>query len=142
MRPIVGEKRQFCGNFAALLVLWITPATAQFSVCNQTLDVLNVAIGSFGRDSFKTSGWWTIGPNQCADVIGSVLQARYYYVFAQDVFGREVLSGSTPMCIAPERFDISNETDCLVRGYIEARFQEVDTLGSERWTLFVYPPAN
>lgn len=115
-------------------------ASAQFSVCNQTFDVVNVAIGQYDRDVFETSGWWTIGPNQCASVIDTDLTARFIYVFAQDVFGRVVLSGSTPMCVAPGRFAIRGETDCLVRGYIEARFYEVDTLRTERWTLFIYPP--
>lgn len=129
------------------LMLWIgglcllaAPAQSRFSVCNQTLDVVNVAMGLYQRDSFVTSGWWTIGPNQCADVIERQLDARYVYVFAQDVFGRTVLSGSTPMCVAPDRFEIRGETDCLVRGYIDARFHEVDTLQTERWQLFLYPP--
>ena len=115
-------------------------AAAQFSVCNQTFDVVNVAIGQFDRDAFETSGWWTVGPNQCANVIDEVLTARYIYAFAQDVFGRVILSGSVPMCVAPARFEIRGESDCLVRGYIEARFHEVDTLRTERWTLFLYPP--
>lgn len=138
----MAEKWRKFGRFVAASALWITPGYAQFSVCNQTFDVINIAIGEYDRDSFKTSGWWTVGPNQCANVIEDILGARYYYVFAQDVFGRVVLNGATPMCIAPKRFEIRGERDCLVRGYIEARFHEVDTLRSERWTLFVYPPAN
>lgn len=130
------------GGIWAGFYLWISPAVAQFAVCNQTFDVINVSIGQYVRDSFETSGWWTIGPNQCANVIDETLRARYFYVFAQDVFGREVLTGATPMCIAPDRFEIKGEQDCLVRGHIEARFHEVDTLRSERWTLFVYPPPN
>lgn len=123
----------FCGSVAS-------PVAAQFSVCNQTFDVVNVAIGLYQRDAFETSGWWTVGPNQCADVIDRQLEARYVYVFAQDVFGRIVLNGATPMCVAPDRFEIRGETDCLVRGYIDARFHEVDTLRTERWQLFLYPP--
>ncbi|WP_276152766.1 MULTISPECIES: DUF1036 domain-containing protein [unclassified Sulfitobacter] len=115
-------------------------AAAQFAVCNQTFDVINVALGAYDRTAFNTSGWWTIGPNQCANVIDDILTARYFYVFAKDVFGREVLTGATPMCVAPDRFEIRGEGDCLVRGLIEARFHEVDTRKSERWTLFVYPP--
>lgn len=113
---------------------------AQFSVCNQTLDVLNVAIGRHQHEDFLTQGWWTIGPNQCANVIQEDLDVRYLYVFAQDVFGREVLSGVSTMCIAPARFEIRGEADCLARGYLEARFHEVDTRRSERWTFFIYPP--
>jgi uncharacterized membrane protein len=126
----------YLGGFLAFAF----PAQARFSVCNQTLDVVNVATGIYEIDSFVTSGWWTIGPNQCADVIERQLEARYVYVFAQDVFGRVVLSGSTPMCVAPDRFEIRGETDCLVRGYLDARFHEVDTLQTERWQLFLYPP--
>lgn len=117
-------------------------AEAQFAVCNQTFDVINVALGAYERRAFNTSGWWTIGPNQCANVIDETLTARYFYVFAKDVFGREVLTGATPMCVAPDRFEIRGEGDCLVRGLIEARFHEVDTRKSERWTLFIYRPPN
>lgn len=128
-------------GFLAAFGAGVPTARAQFAVCNQTFDVVNVSIGLYQRDGFETSGWWTIGPNQCANVIERQLDARYIYVFAQDVFGRVVLSGATPMCVAPGRFEIRGEAECLVRGYIEARFHEVDTLRSERWTLFLYPPA-
>lgn len=117
-----------------------TPIMAQFAVCNQTFDVVNVAIGKFERSLFVTSGWWTIGPNQCANVIKQELSVRYVYVFAQDVFGKTVLSGATRMCVAPGRFEVRGETDCIIRGYIEAPFYEVDTQRTERWTLFLTPP--
>ena len=117
------------------------PARAQFAVCNQTLSVLNIAIGRYRHEDFGTSGWWTVGPNQCANVIREELDARYIYVFAQDVFGKVVLGGTVSMCLAPGRFEITGEAECLQRGYIEARFHEVDTLKSERWTLFIYPPS-
>jgi uncharacterized membrane protein len=139
---IMAEMRRKLGIFPLVIACWPNAADAQFSVCNQTFDVINVAIGQFETDSFVTSGWWTIGPNQCADVIDETLRARFVYVFAKDVFGRVVLSGTAAMCIAPDRFEIRGEKDCIVRGYIEARFHEVDTLRSERWQLFIYPPPN
>jgi uncharacterized membrane protein len=122
------------------LALQSAPSRAQFAVCNQTFDVVNVAIGLFDENAFRTRGWWTIGPNQCANVIDSELRARYVYVFAQDVFGKTILTGSAPLCVAPERFEIVGESDCLVRGFIEARFHEVDTQKTERWTFFLNPP--
>ncbi len=99
-----------------------------------------MAIGTFERDALFTEGWWTIGPNQCANVIDDELTARYVYVFAQDVFGKMIVAGATPMCVAPHRFRIEGETNCLLNGYIEAPFQEVDTQRTERWTLFITPP--
>lgn len=117
-----------------------SPAKADFAVCNQTFDMVNVAIGKSEGDVFVTDGWWTIGPNQCANVLTETLSVRYVYVFAQDVFGNVILSGATRMCVAPDRFTIRGDSDCIRRGFIEAPFHEVDTLRSERWTLFLTEP--
>lgn len=124
----------------ALLVASSRPAAAEFAVCNQSFDVVNVAVGQYEDNDFVTRGWWTVGPNQCANVIREALTARYIYVFAQDVFGKEILQGATPMCIAPNRFTIIGETTCLLRGYLDANFLEVDTQQTERWTLFLTAP--
>lgn len=112
-------------------------AVAGFSVCNQSFDIANVAMGQQVRGRFETRGWWKIGPNQCAEVIRDTLTNRFVYIFATDVFGKELLSGSVPLCIGPDRFVIEGETDCLVRGYLDARFIEVDTQDNESWTLFL-----
>lgn len=114
-----------------------TKAQAVFAVCNQSFDVVNVAIGLYEDDSFVTRGWWTIGPNQCANAVRESLSARYIYVFAQDVFGNEVLNGVVPMCIGTDRFVIRGVEECLLRGHLAADFLEVDTQQTERWTLFL-----
>jgi uncharacterized membrane protein len=117
-----------------------TTASATFAVCNQSFDVVNVAIGQFEENDFVTRGWWTVGPNQCANTIRDQLSARYIYIFAQDVFGNEILSGSTPLCIGTARFTIRGDEECLLRGYLSANFIEVDTQQTERWTLFLTAP--
>jgi len=114
-----------------------TPATAEFSVCNQTLDVVNVAIGQKHGDIFRTEGWWTIGSNQCATVIREELQNQFIYVFATDVFGQTVLDGTERMCIGSGRFSIDGTESCWTRGYRETEFVEVDTKAVERWTMFL-----
>ena len=136
-------------NKRALLIVLIaimapiTPrgAQAQFTVCNQTLDVFNVAIGSdVGSDvdeEFETEGWWTIAANRCVDVIRSELKNRYVYVYATDVFKQPVLEGTVSMCIAADKFIIRGIQDCWQRGDRAAHFIEVDTQAVERWTLFV-----
>jgi uncharacterized membrane protein len=121
----------------SLAVLAASPAAAEFAVCNQSVDVVNVAVGQFEGADMVTEGWWTIGPNQCANVIRDELTARFIYVFAQDVFGKSILTGTTPLCIEPAKFRIRGETDCAQRGFLEVAFVEVDTLRSERWTLFL-----
>ena len=117
---------------------WASPAAAEFRICNQTLDVVNVALGYEADQTFRTEGWWTVGPNQCAAALRDPLSARYVYVFAQDVFGNVLLEGAAPMCVRPRAFrEPVGVGDCVARGMLEARFHEVDTLDSARWTLFL-----
>jgi uncharacterized membrane protein len=127
------------GRIAGFALLTASPAHAEFAVCNQSFDVVNVAIGQYERNDFVTRGWWTVGPNQCANVIRDKLQTRYVYVFAQDVFGNAILNGGTSMCVGPKRFEIQGEADCAVRGYVDVPYVEVDTQRTERWTLFLTP---
>jgi len=114
-----------------------TTVWANFQFCNQTLDVVNVAIGIYDADAWETAGWWTVGPNQCANVIEDTLTSRYVYVYARDVFNTSMLPGDTTMCVDQGEFRIRGREDCLIRGHISARFQEVDTRRSEGWTFFL-----
>lgn len=129
-----------CVRFITLLVLYAfpTPALAQFTICNQSLDVVNVAIGQEVEGTFQTEGWWSIGANQCANVIREELVNRYIYVHATDVFGQALLAGTTAMCVDSRRFVIRGIESCWQRGYKAADFFEVDTQAVERWTLFLF----
>lgn len=122
------------------IALGPSPAYAEFAVCNQSFDVVNVAIGRDVDGDFQTEGWWTIGTNQCANVIRDELESRYIYVYAQDVFGKPMLNGTTTMCIEGKRFTIRGISSCWSRGHIQARFIEVDTEKTQRWSLFLAPP--
>lgn len=119
------------------LLLPAAPARAEFTVCNQTLDVVNVALGQEVDGLFQTDGWWTVGANRCVNVIRDELANRYIYVYATDVFGNAILEGGTEMCIDRRRFTIRGIEDCWQRGHIAARFREVDTLQQARWTMFL-----
>lgn len=123
------------GTLAAMLTTG--SARAEFTVCNQTLDVVNLSVGQDVGGTFQTDGWWTIGANQCVDVIREVLANRYVYVYATDVFGHAIIEGSTGMCIEKRRFTIRGIDKCWQRGHILARFLEVDTLEQIRWTFFL-----
>jgi uncharacterized membrane protein len=136
---VILTKMGLARSILGFLLLTASPAMAEFAVCNQSFDVVNVAIGQFERDEFVTRGWWTVGPNQCANVIREKLDARYVYVFAQDVFGNAILNGGTSMCVGPKEFEIQGEKDCAVRGFLEVPYVEVDTQRTERWTLFLTP---
>ena len=110
---------------------------AEFTECNQTLDVVNQAVGQEVDDTWQSEGWWTIGANRCVDVIREELSSRFIYIYATDVFGQPVLEGETDMCIGSKRFFIREKEMCWQRGHKSARFHEVDTQENIRWTLFI-----
>ena len=135
-------RQRLCLATAVFLGAWLVggrPGFAQFVVCNQSLDVVNVAIGRDAGPGFETEGWWIVGANHCATVIREELSARYVYVHADDVFGRPVLYGSTDMCVGAKSFRIEGVDACFGRGYRPAKFLEVDTRAVARWTLFLSP---
>ena len=124
---------------AVLGVMSPLPAAAGLSLCNQSFDVLNIALGQADGDGFVTRGWWRVAPNQCAVLDRERLENRFFYIFAADIFGKEALSGATPLCVGTRRFEIRGQQDCLLRGFVDARFLEIDTGAQQDWTVFVAP---
>jgi len=115
-------------------------ARAEFTVCNQTLDVVNVAVGQDVNDTIQTEGWWTIGANRCVDVIREELANRFIYIYTTDVFGQPVLEGNAAMCTGSKRFVIRGTDLCWQRGFRAAQYLEIDTQGEVRWTVFIRQP--
>lgn len=122
-----------------LLTFWLGTgkARAELVLCNQSLDVVNVSLGYEYSGDFQTEGWWSIGANRCSEVVRKPLTSRYFYVYAEDVFGQPVLEGDVTACVDAKKFMIQGAKECWLRGKREARFSEVDTLSQERWTVFL-----
>lgn len=129
-------RRVALGLAAVLLVCGPRPAAADFIVCNDGFDVVNLAIGHQEPAGFVTRGWWTVGPNRCATVIRD-LAIRYVYVHATDVFGQMLLEGTETLCLDESRFEIRGTRECWRRGHVAAPFAEVDTGTARRWILFL-----
>ncbi len=125
--------------FLAAPLLLAAPRAAQaaFTVCNQTADVANVAIGEQVGGDMRTEGWWAIAANRCADVIKSKLSNRYIYVHAIDVQGRPILDGAVTLCVDTKKFQITGKDACWQRNHLRGVFKEVDTQSSDNWTLFL-----
>ena len=137
---IIRKSVDFISLCAALMLFASGPVRAEFVACNQSFDVVNLAIGRKIGDQFQTEGWWTVGTNQCATLIKETLSTRYIYVFAQDVFGRSVIYGEVPMCVGVKKFSIRGIEGCWTRGLVAAEFREIDTGEADRWTIFLEPP--
>ncbi|MCL1629182.1 DUF1036 domain-containing protein [Roseibaca sp. V10] len=125
-------------TLSALAIMAATsPAFADFRLCNDSFDVLNVAVARDPGGGFRSEGWWTVAPNRCAVLLRGDIDARYLYLHAIDVFNQPVLDGTIPFCVAETGFSIQGEQDCWARGHIEAGFIEIDTLSATDWTAFV-----
>jgi len=140
MRDDVRLARLRWAVLAILATLSAAPhsALAQFRVCNQTLNLFNVAIGyPVEGDLFKTEGWWTLAANSCTSPIKEKLTFSYYYVYGTDIYGEPAITGSTEMCVAARQFTIADRKDCWVRGFQQVPFLEVNTKNAESWTVFI-----
>jgi len=119
------------------------PASAEFKVCNQTLSLYNVAVGTEKAGVFQTEGWWTLAANDCVTPIAEDLGSRYVYVFAANIYGDDALTGGTTMCIDRRKhFVIAGTDNCWLRGYEEAKFKEIDTHSANSWTAFIRENGN
>jgi uncharacterized membrane protein len=119
-----------------------TPAHAEFRVCNQTINLINIAVGLPRDGVFKIEGWWTVPANSCITPVKEDLKSQYVYIHALAVTGEDLLKGEWDMCIKPEKFTYTRigdeEWNCWAKGYQKAKFAEVDTGEmAKSWTVFI-----
>ena len=135
--PIESQFRKAAAIAAGCWLAMCGAAAAEFTVCNQTLDIANVAIAEGGAGKLESRGWWVIAPNRCADVIKGKLKSRYVYVHAVDGRGFAMLDGSARFCTASKQFRVVGSESCWQRGHTIGAFKEVDTKDAQSWTLFL-----
>ncbi|TCT42828.1 putative membrane protein [Martelella mediterranea] len=110
-------------------------AHAEFRVCNDTANLVGVAVGYRDDDGWISEGWWQLPATTCATVVSGPLESRYYYLYAEDASGNGRWTGYTNMCVAEDEFKIVGVDDCFARGYQQMGFSEYDTGREESWTV-------
>jgi uncharacterized membrane protein len=136
----LSQTRKAMGAPAMAASLWLAQcaaAAADFTVCNQTLDIANVAIAEGVAGTLESRGWWVIAPNRCADLVKGALKSRYVYIHAVDGRGLAMLDGGARFCTASRQFRVTGGEACWQRGYTIGKFKEVDTKDAQSWTLFL-----
>lgn len=118
-----------------LLLAAPTPAHADLRVCNETRNLISVALGYRAERGWQSEGWWRAPPGECRILFQGDLQRRYYYIYAVDDMGGGDWGGSVFMCTRDDSFTIFGVEDCLARGYERTGFFEIDTQGRTDWTL-------
>ena len=112
------------GSALAGLAFFATPARADLRICNETANLVSVALG-YRADP----------PGDCRVLYQGDLQRRFYYIFAADDVSGGAWDGAVFMCTRDETFTIFGVEDCLARGYERTGFFEIDTQNRSDWTL-------
>jgi uncharacterized membrane protein len=115
--------------------LAVTPAAADFRVCNYTKSRVGIAVGYKDGEGWATEGWWNIAAGNCEALLRGALAARFYYIYAVDYDRGGEWSGQAFMCTRDKEFTIRGINDCLARGYDRTGFFEVDTGEQQAWTV-------
>lgn len=111
-------------------------ARADFKICNDTASRIGVAIGySDASGQPATEGWWTIASQTCEVMLRGNLPSRRIYIHAVDYDQGGGWGGDRQFCTDKTEFTISGVRDCAAYGYERAGFLEIDTGGSNQWTV-------
>lgn len=125
----------------ALSVAASPPVAADFKVCNDTASRIGVAIGytqpTTGQQAAE--GWWTIASQTCETLLRGKLPSRRMYVHAIDYDQGGSWVGETRLCTRKEAFTAVGMRDCAQNGYQPEGFIEIDTGGSNQWTVRLSP---
>src|SRR5271168_3960451 len=118
-----------------LLSASVSPAAADFRLCNNTASRVGVAVGYKDSEGWTTEGWWNLPSRTCETVLKGNLVARFYYVYAIDYDHGGEWIGQAFMCTRDKEFTIRGIGDCLARGFDRTGFFEVDTGEQRAWTV-------
>lgn len=111
------------------------PAYADLRICNETANIVSVALGYRAERGWMSEGWWRTPPGDCRTLYQGDLARRFYYLYAVDDIGGGAWDGQVFMCTRDETFTIFGVEDCLARGYERTGFFEIDTQSRTDWTL-------
>jgi uncharacterized membrane protein len=143
LRTVSGWRQRaahgFMAGTAALMcvagALAVSPAAADFRICNFTKSRIGVALGYKDADGWATEGWWNLTAGNCETLLRGTLAARFYYLYAVDYDRGGEWSGQAFMCTRDKEFTIRGTGDCLARGFDRTGFFEVDPGEQQTWTV-------
>jgi uncharacterized membrane protein len=102
-------------------------APAGYTVCNDTGEILLVALGQNDGGKTVSRGWWTVPGGACAHAVTTPLASDTVFLLAQRKGGGAMVSGPQRFCTTPQAFEIQGAGNCSARGYGEAGFAPTPT---------------
>jgi uncharacterized membrane protein len=114
-------------------------APAGYTVCNETRDVLQVALGMMEGGKPLSRGWWTVQPGACAKAITTPLHSDAAYLLALRKNGSAVVGGAAHFCTTSAAFEIRGAENCVTRGLSDAGFAATPVKGVSGYVAHISP---
>ena len=121
---------------AAMVLLAMPSAKADYSFCNKTSYALSAALGFVDTEELLTRGWWRLRPGECKRVISEEVPAGRYYVYAEAIPGHRgdlrTWSGGTPLCVQNDSlFTLRDQSVCSADPQRQREFKAVDVTAED-----------
>ncbi len=121
------------------------PAQANWTLCNDTSFVIEVAVSYPDRGRRVTEGWTKILPGACAIARAGELERGNHHFFGRASTahhgGRREWAGATPLCVDSAEFSLAGEANCEEVGFETRTFVEVP-IDADEWTTTLVEPAD
>jgi uncharacterized membrane protein len=129
---------------ALVLALGLSaPAAAQWTVCNESTFIAEVAVAYPEGERRVTEGWTHVRPGECQVARRQALAPGLYHVYARSSLahrgGLREWSGATPLCIDEGDFSIAGDAVCEDLGFETRFFLEAPIEESAHRTALVDP---
>ena len=114
-------------------------APAGYTACNETRDVLLVALGQVEAGKPVSRGWWTVQPGACAKAVTTPLNNDAVYLLALRKNGGTVVGGAARFCTTAAAFEIKGADNCGGRGLTDTGFAATPTKGVAGYVAHISP---
>lgn len=119
------------------------PASAQWTICNESSYIAEVAIAYPEAERRVTEGWTRVRPGECQMALRQPLIPGAYHVYARSSTahrgGMREWTGSVPLCVDEGDFSIAGDAVCEDLSFDTRFFLEVPVEGTARRTSLVDP---
>ena len=114
-------------------------APAGYTACNETRDVLLLALGQVEGGKPVSRGWWTVQPGACAKAVTTPLNTDAVYLLALRKSGGTVVGGGMHFCTTAAAFEIKGADNCSGRGLADNGFATTPTKGVSGYVAHIGP---
>ncbi len=114
-------------------------APAGYTACNETRDVLLLALGQIEGGRPVSRGWWTVQPGACAKAVTTPLNTEAVYLLALRKSGGTLVGGGMHFCTTAAAFEIKGADNCSGRGLADNGFAATSTKGASGYVAHIGP---